>query len=210
MKNRVKTVKVDYLARVEGEGALYIKVKGNEVLDVKFKIFEAPRFFEAFLRGRKYYEVPDITARICGICPIAYQMSSVHAFEDVFGAKVDGPLRELRRFIYCGEWIESHALHAFLLHAPDFLGYDDAIRMAKDHPDIVKKALIVKKIGNDIMARLGGREIHPVSVCVGGFYKVPTKRQMEALREDLKKGMDLSVELLRWVADLKFPDFEQD
>ncbi|MEM3468105.1 MAG: Ni/Fe hydrogenase subunit alpha [Nitrososphaerota archaeon] len=210
MKNRVKTVKVDYLARVEGEGALYIKVKGNEVLDVKFKIFEAPRFFEAFLRGRKYYEVPDITARICGICPIAYQMSSVHAFEDVFGAKVDGPLRELRRFIYCGEWIESHALHAFLLHAPDFLGYDDAIRMAKDHPDIVKKALIVKKIGNDIMARLGGREIHPVSVCVGGFYKVPTKRQMEVLREDLKKGMDLSVELLRWVADLKFPDFEQD
>ncbi|MEM1666293.1 MAG: Ni/Fe hydrogenase subunit alpha [Nitrososphaerota archaeon] len=210
MKNRVKTVKVDYLARVEGEGALYIKVKGNEVLNVKFKIFEAPRFFEAFLRGRKYYEVPDITARICGICPIAYQMSSVHAFEDVFGAKVDGPLRELRRFIYCGEWIESHALHAFLLHAPDFLGYDDAIRMAKDHPDIVKKALIVKKIGNDIMARLGGREIHPVSVCVGGFYKVPTKRQMEALREDLKKGMDLSVELLRWVADLKFPDFEQD
>ncbi|MEM3183913.1 MAG: Ni/Fe hydrogenase subunit alpha [Nitrososphaerota archaeon] len=210
MKNRVKTVKVDYLARVEGEGALYIKVKGNEVLDVRFKIFEAPRFFEAFLRGRKYYEVPDITARICGICPIAYQMSSVHAFEDVFGAKVDGPLRELRRFIYCGEWIESHALHAFLLHAPDFLGYDDAIRMAKDHPDIVKKALIVKKIGNDIMARLGGREIHPVSVCVGGFYKVPTKRQMEALREDLKKGMDLSVELLRWVADLKFPDFEQD
>lgn len=210
MKGKVKTVKVDYLARVEGEGALYIKVKSNEVLDVKFKIFEAPRFFEAFLIGRKYHEVPDITARICGICPIAYQMSSVHAFEDAFGARVDGPTRELRRFIYCGEWIESHALHAFLLHAPDFLGYDDAIRMAKDHPDIVKKALVVKKIGNDIIARLGGREIHPVSVCVGGFYKVPTKRQMEAMREDLKKGMDLSVELLRWVAELKFPEFEQD
>ncbi len=210
MKGKAKTVKVDYLARVEGEGALYIKVKGTEVLDVKFKIFEAPRFFESFLRGRKYHEVPDITARICGICPIAYQMSSVHALEDAFGVKVDGPLRELRRFIYCGEWIESHALHAFLLHAPDFLGYDDAMRMAKAHPDIVKKALMVKKIGNEIMAKLGGREIHPVSVCVGGFYKVPTKRQMEAMREDLKKGMDLSVELLRWVADLKFPDFEQD
>ena len=210
MRGKVKTVKVDYLARVEGEGALYIKVKGNEVLDVKFKIFEAPRFFEAFLRGRKYYEVPDITARICGICPFAYQMSSVHAFEDAFGVRVEGPLRELRRLFYCGEWIESHALHAFLLHAPDFLGYDDAIRMAKDHPDIVKKALFVKKVGNDVMIRLGGREIHPVSVCVGGFYKVPTKRQVEAMREDLKKGLDLSIELLRWVADLKFPDFEQD
>jgi len=210
LRGKVKTVKVDYLARVEGEGALYIKVKGNEVLDVKFKIFEAPRFFEAFLRGRKYYEVPDITARICGICPFAYQMSSVHAFEDAFGVRVEGPLRELRRLFYCGEWIESHALHAFLLHAPDFLGYDDAIRMAKDHPDIVKKALFVKKVGNDVMIRLGGREIHPVSVCVGGFYKVPTKRQVEAMREDLKKGLDLSIELLRWVADLKFPDFEQD
>ncbi|MCL7385782.1 MAG: Ni/Fe hydrogenase subunit alpha [Thaumarchaeota archaeon] len=210
MKGKVKTVKVDYLARVEGEGALYIKVKGNEVLDVKFKIFEAPRFFEAFLRGRKYYEVPDITARICGICPLAYQMSSVHAFEDAFGVRVEGPLRELRRLFYCGEWIESHALHAFLLHAPDFLGYDDALRMAKDHPDVVKKALFVKKVGNDIMIRLGGREIHPVSVCVGGFYKVPTKRQVEAMREDLKRGLDLSIELLRWVADLKFPDFEQD
>jgi coenzyme F420-reducing hydrogenase alpha subunit len=210
LKGKVKTVKVDYLARVEGEGALYIKVKGNEVLDVKFKIFEAPRFFEAFLRGRKYYEVPDITARICGICPFAYQMSSVHAFEDAFGVRVEGPLRELRRLFYCGEWIESHALHAFLLHAPDFLGYDDALRMAKDHPDVVKKALFVKKVGNDIMIRLGGREIHPVSVCVGGFYKVPTKRQVEAMREDLKRGLDLSIELLRWVADLKFPDFEQD
>lgn len=210
MRGKVKTVKVDYLARVEGEGALYIKVKGNEVLDVKFKIFEAPRFFEAFLRGRKYYEVPDITARICGICPLAYQMSSVHAFEDAFGVRVEGPLRELRRLFYCGEWIESHALHAFLLHAPDFLGYDDALRMAKDHPDIVKKALFVKKVGNDVMIRLGGREIHPVSVCVGGFYKVPTKRQVEAMKEDLKKGLDLSIELLRWVADLKFPDFEQD
>mgnify|MGYP000543984710 CR=1 FL=1 len=210
MRGKVKTVKVDYLARVEGEGALYIKVKGNEVLDVKFKIFEAPRFFEAFLRGRKYYEVPDITARICGICPFAYQMSSVHAFEDAFGVRVEGPLRELRRLFYCGEWIESHALHAFLLHAPDFLGYDDALRMAKDHPDIVKKALFVKKVGNDVMIRLGGREIHPVSVCVGGFYKVPTKRQVEAMKEDLKKGLDLSIELLRWVADLKFPDFEQD
>jgi len=210
LRGKVKTVKVDYLARVEGEGALYIKVKGNEVLDVKFKIFEAPRFFEAFLRGRKYYEVPDITARICGICPFAYQMSSVHAFEDAFGVRVEGPLRELRRLFYCGEWIESHALHAFLLHAPDFLGYDDALRMAKDHPDIVKKALFVKKVGNDVMIRLGGREIHPVSVCVGGFYKVPTKRQVEAMKEDLKKGLDLSIELLRWVADLKFPDFEQD
>ena len=134
MKSR--TIKVDYLARVEGEGGLHIKIKDNKILDAKLNIFEPPRFFEAFLRDRKFTEAPDITARICGICPIAYQMSSVHAMEDACGVKIDGPLRELRRLIYCGEWIESHVLHIYMLHAPDFLGYQDAIRMAKDHPDV--------------------------------------------------------------------------
>jgi len=172
MKSR--TIKVDYLARVEGEGALYVKIKDNTVVDIKFKIFEPPRFFEAFLRGRIFNEAPDITARICGICPIAYQMSSVHAMEDAFGVTVDGQLRALRRLIYCGEWIESHALHIYMLHAPDFLGYPDAIQMAKDHPDIVQRGLQLKKTGNEVVALLGGREIHPINVRVGGFYKVPS------------------------------------
>ncbi|MCS7110114.1 MAG: nickel-dependent hydrogenase large subunit, partial [Candidatus Caldarchaeum sp.] len=167
-----KTYKVDYLARVEGEGSLYIKTKKGEVVDVKLKIFEPPRLFEAFLLGRMYYDVPDITARICGICPVAYQMSSIHALEKIFEVRIDPQIRALRRLLYCGEWIESHLLHAFLLHAPDFLGYDDALHMAKKHPEIVKKALKAKKIGNEIVALLGGREIHPVSACVGGFYRL--------------------------------------
>src|SRR5260370_32831940 len=115
-----KTIKVDSLARVEGEGALYLKVKGNAVQDVRLQIFEPPRFFEAFLRGRAYSEAPDITARICGICPVAYQMSSVHAMEDAFGITVGGQLRALRRLLYCGEWIQSHRLHGYMLHAPHF------------------------------------------------------------------------------------------
>ncbi|MDT7878210.1 MAG: Ni/Fe hydrogenase subunit alpha [Candidatus Caldarchaeales archaeon] len=210
MSVREKEYRVDYLARVEGEGALYVKVRDGEVVDVRFKIFEPPRLFEALLVGRMYYDVPDITARICGICPVAYQMSSVHALESVFGVRVEGPLRDLRRLIYCGEWIESHILHAFMLHAPDFLGYADAIRMAKDHPDIVKTALRVKKIGNDLVALMGGREVHPVSVCVGGFYKVPDRRRLEAFRPQLKEGKALTKDLLSWVAELDFPSFEQD
>src|SRR5574337_1052307 len=146
---RSRTIKVDYLARVEGEGALSVKIKGNTLVDVKLKIFEPPRFFEAFLRGRNYNEAPDITARICGICPIAYQMSSVHAMEDAFGVKVDGQLRALRRLIYCGEWIESHILHVYMLHAPDLLGYESVIHMAKDHPEIVRRGLQLKKAGNE-------------------------------------------------------------
>ena len=129
------------MARVEGEGAIHVKVKGNKVEDVRLNIFEPPRLFEAFLRGRRFTEAPDITARICGICPIAYQMSAVHAMEDALGVEVQGQLRALRRLVYCGEWIESHALHVYLLHAPDFLGYADAIQMARDHPKIVERAL---------------------------------------------------------------------
>ena len=157
-----KTIRVDYLARVEGEGALFVKVQGGRVTDVKFRIFEPPRFFEALLRGRMFSEAPDITARICGICPVAYQMSACHAMENVMGVTVDGPLRALRRLLYCGEWIESHALHVYMLHAPDFLGYDDAIGMARDHREIVDRGLRLKKAGNDILKLLGGREIHPV------------------------------------------------
>lgn len=206
-----KVIKVDYLARVEGEGGLFIRVKNDAVTDVQLRIFEPPRFFEAFLRGRDYREVPDITSRICGICPIAYQMSSCHAIEEAFGVKVDGMLRELRRLIYCGEWIESHVIHFAMLHAPDFLGYADAIQMAKDHPEVVKKLLTLKKIGNDVVNFLGGREIHPINVRVGGFYKVPTKRDLKrALWDKLQQAREIAIEAIAWTATLPCPDFEQD
>src|SRR5215471_5459007 len=205
-----KTIKVDYLARVEGEGALYVKIRGDKITDVKFKIFEPPRFFEAFLRGRSFSEVPDITARICGICPIAYQMSAVHAMEDAFGTHVDGQLRALRRLIYCGEWIESHTLHVYMLHAPDFLGYQDAIQMAKDHARVVQRGLQLKKLGNEIVSLLGGREIHPINVRVGGFYKLPSRSELGVLSERLKWARDAALETVRWAASMPFPEFEQD
>jgi coenzyme F420-reducing hydrogenase alpha subunit len=208
MKNR--TIKVDALARVEGEGGLYVKMRGDTVVDVKLNIYEPPRFFEAFLRGRDFREPVDITARICGICPIAYQMSSAQAMERICKVKVEGQLRALRRLIYCGEWIESHALHVYLLHAPDFLGYESAIHLAQDHPDIVKRALELKKIGNELMILLGGREVHPINLRVGGFYWVPTRKDLEPLVEKLKWAREAALETVRLVATFPFPDFEQD
>ncbi len=208
MKSRV--VNVDTLARVEGEGGIYVRINEGKVNEVKVRNYEPPRFFEAFLRGRDYSEAPDITARICGICPVAYQMSSVTAMEDAFGVKVEGPLRDLRRLLYCGEWIESHVLHVAMLHAPDFLGYDDALVMARDHPDLVTKALKMKKIGNDLMIAIGGREIHPVNVRVGGFYRVPRKTELTKFLDTLRWGLDGAVELTRVAATLEFPDFDHD
>jgi coenzyme F420-reducing hydrogenase alpha subunit len=205
-----KTIKVDLLARVEGEGGITVKIQGRRVADVKLRIFEPPRFFEAFLRGRKFHEAPDITARICGICPVAYQMSACHAIEDAFGVKIEGPLRELRRLLYCGEWMESHALHIYLLHAPDFLGYEDGIQMAKDHLEAVQRGLFLKKTGNEIVKVLGGREIHPINVRVGGFYKIPAKKEFVALTENLKLARDAAVETVRWVAKFPYPAFERD
>ena len=208
--HKSRTIKVDCLARVEGEGALFVKLKGDKVAEVKLKIFEPPRLFEAFLRGRHFSEAPDITARICGICPIAYQMSAVHAIERALGVVIDPAVRLLRRLFYCSEWIESHALHVFLLHAPDFLGYPDAIQMAHDRRDLVETGLRLKKIGNRIVGLMGGREIHPVSACVGGFYKAPAQHELRALTEDLKWALDASIRTARVVAGLEFPDFEPD
>jgi coenzyme F420-reducing hydrogenase alpha subunit len=205
-----KTIDVAYLARVEGEGAFEVELEDGKVSHAHLKIFEPPRFFEALLRGRFFAEAPDITARICGICPVAYQMSSVHAMENLCGVTVDGQLRALRRLIYCGEWIESHVLHVYMLHAPDFLGYPDAITLAKDYPDVVKCGLQLKKIGNEIMTLLGGREIHPINVRVGGFYRVPSRSELAPLAERLKWAQEAALETVRWVATLPFPDVERD
>jgi coenzyme F420-reducing hydrogenase alpha subunit len=207
--SKTRTIKVDYLARVEGEGALYVKVRGERVEEVRLRIFEPPRFFEAFLRGRAFEEAPDITARVCGICPIAYQMSAIHAVEDALGVRVEGALRELRRLLYCGEWIASHMLHVTMLHAPDFLGYEDAFQMARDHPRDVQRALDLKKAGNEIVRIVGGREIHPVNARVGGFYRVPARADLAPLVDTLERAREQALDTLRWVSTFDIPDFER-
>ncbi len=205
-----RTIAVDYLARVEGEGSLRVRVSEGRVDDVQLQIFEPPRFFEAFLRGRMYTEAPDITARICGICPVAYQMSSVHAMEQILGLRVGGQLRALRRLLYCGEWIESHALHVYLLHVPDFLGYPDAVQLAKDDPETVRRGLALKKAGNALMSLLGGREIHPINVRVGGFYRVPGREELEQIRPTLESALDIAEETVHFAAGLPFPEADED
>ncbi len=210
MSHRSRQLRVSSLARVEGEGALRVVVRDGVVERADLRIYEPPRFFEALLRGRKYTEPPDITARICGICPVAYQTSACWAIEDACGVVIDGPIADLRRLLYCGEWISSHALHIYLLHVPDFLGYPDAITLATDHREIVERGLALKKAGNAILDLVGGRAIHPINVRVGGFYSAPPRDRMDALAEVLRKALDGALETVRWVAGLDFPDLELD
>jgi sulfhydrogenase subunit alpha len=205
-----RTIETKQLARVEGEGAMRVLIRDGEVADVELQIYEPPRFFEAFLRGRSFLEAPDITARICGICPVAYQMSACLAMEDACGVVVDGPIRDLRRLLYCGEWIESHALHIFLLHAPDFLGYDGAVDMAKDHRELVETGLALKKAGNQLMAVVGGREVHPINVRVGGFYRSPSRAELAPLVDPLERARESAAATVRLAASLEFPELEWD
>jgi coenzyme F420-reducing hydrogenase alpha subunit len=198
------------LARVEGEGALTVHLHVGMVEAVDLRIYEPPRFFEGLLRGRAYTEPPDITARICGICPVAYQMSACAAVEQACGVTVGGALRDLRRLLYCGEWIESHALHIFLLHAPDFLGYESGIAMAADHREWVERGLQLKKVGNEIVALIGGRAIHPINVRVGGFHRVPTARELEPLAERVAWARDAAAATVDWVSGFDMPELEID
>ncbi|HEY2541424.1 MAG TPA: Ni/Fe hydrogenase subunit alpha [Gaiellaceae bacterium] len=203
-----RVISTDYLARVEGEGAMTVRLIDGEVDHVELRIFEPPRFFEALLRGRSFREPPDITARICGICPVAYQTSAVNAIESLCGVEVTEPIRMLRRLLYCGEWIESHALHVYMLHAPDFLGYAGAVELARDAPQAVERGLALKKTGNELMTLVGGREIHPINVRVGGFYRTPAKRELRTLVEPLERAREAALATVRWTAGFDFPERE--
>jgi coenzyme F420-reducing hydrogenase alpha subunit len=205
MTHKTINLNVPTLTRVEGEGAMHVSVRDGVVERVELEIYEPPRFFEAFLRGRHYTEPVDITARICGICPVAYQMSSVHAIESLAGVHPTGAIRELRRLLYCGEWIESHVLHMAFLHAPDFLGVDSGIEIARQHPQLMAEVLHLKKAGNRILDVVGGRPIHPVNVRLGGFYRAPTRTELDGLLPDLERAHAGALALLRWVATFDFP-----
>jgi sulfhydrogenase subunit alpha len=206
----IEKIEVPALARVEGEGGLYIKLKNGQAEEIRVDIYEPPRFFEGFLQGRFLQEVPDITARICGICPVAYQMSSVQALESALGITISDQTRLLRRLMYCGEYIESHALHIYLLQAPDLLGKESALELAAVAPEVVRNALRLKKIGNDLLKAIGGRSVHPVNACVGGFYRWPDVEPIQALLPELEWGLEASLETVRWAVTLPYPDLELD
>jgi coenzyme F420-reducing hydrogenase alpha subunit len=205
-----RTIEVGAIARVEGEGALHVAVEGDRIVDLRLEIFEPPRFFEAFARGRRAAELPDLLARICGICPVAYQMSAVHALEAAFRVEVHGSVRALRRLYYAGEWMESHLLHMMFLAAPDFLGLDDALAVARRDRAQVERALGLRKLGNRILRLLGGRAVNPVGVRIGGFTRVPTRGELTELGDALRRARGEAEALLRWFAALPVPSRPQD
>ncbi len=209
VESREIHINVPVLTRVEGEGALELDVTNGRIDRLKLRIFEPPRLFEKFVEGYECDQVIDMVARICGICPVAYQMSAVQAFERLFGVDVGPWVRNMRRVMYCGEWLQSHALHVHLLAAPDFFGFDSVIAMAADHPDAVRRGLKLQGLGNDLIALFGGRSVHPVGVRVGGFYKAPDESAVSAILARLEAALPEAEALVDWTARLDFPDDDQ-
>ncbi len=207
---KTRIIETSYLARVEGKASLRINFKGTQVEEVRLSIFEAPRYFEALLQGRPFADAPDITARICGICPVAYQMTAVHALEQALGVQVDADVRALRRLFYCGEWIQSHTLHMYMLHAPDFLGVHDAVALAQSQRDAIERGLRLRRAGNSLIQTVGGRDVHPINVKVGGFYSMPSRASLTALLDELKWAREAAADTARWVAGFEYPDFTAD
>lgn len=208
-ESRHVDIKVPVLARVEGEGALDIQVRDARIETLRLSIYEPPRLFEKFLEGRSYQDVPDMVARICGICPVAYQMSAVQALEQAFGCEVDAPVQRWRRLFYCGEWIQSHALHVHLLAAPDFLGFGSVTEMAEVYPGEVRRGLKLQALGNQIIALLGGRSVHPVGARVGGFHRLPDSAAVGRLRAALEAALPDARALVAWTAGLELADDPQ-
>ncbi len=205
-----KIINIPVLARVEGEGALHLEIVNNQIQQLQLKIYEPPRFFESFLQGRDYNDVIDIVARICGICPVAYQMSAAAALEQAFNITISPWVRAMRRAYYCGEWIESHSLHIHLLAAPDFLGFKSILDMAKQYPEEVRRGLRLQSLGNQLIALFGGRSVHPVGACVGGFYRAPESQAVTELLIKLDKGLVDAEALLLWLGKLTLPDNSHD
>ncbi|MCK5001495.1 MAG: hydrogenase maturation protease [Gammaproteobacteria bacterium] len=203
-------INVPILTRVEGEGALDLTIENQKITDLKLRIYEPPRYFEKFLEGRKYYDVPDTVARICGICPVAYQMSASHAIESIFDVEITPWVRAMRRLFYCGEWLQSHSLHIHLLAAPDFLGFNNAIEMSAKYGDEVRRGLKLQALGNDLIALFGARSVHPVGVKVGGFSKAPSQKNVDALLQRVTEAKQDAVDLIHWLDTLDLPEDNQD
>jgi len=203
-----RSLSVKSLTRVEGEGALRLRVADGRVEIAEFNIYEPPRFFERLLRGREIREVPDITARICGICPVAYQLTACQALEKSLGIEVGPEIRQLRRMLHWAEWVQSHALHIHLLDAPDFLGCESGFSMPPEHAGFLDRGLRLKSIGSRVMEVIGGRAVHPINVTIGGFYRSPAATLVQELVPVLEWGLAAAFDTLREVADFEFPDLE--
>ncbi len=202
------SINLDHITKIEGHARLRIKIKHNEVQKVKLEIFEGSRYFEGILKDKKYNDLSPISSRICGICSPVHSVTSLLAVEKCFGTQVTEQTNQLRELLLIGGLIQSHVLHLYFLALPDFLGYENALKMAKDHKQDVMRALKIKRAGNNMVNIIGGRDIHPVAAVLGGFSRIPPKESMAKILNDLKMIRSDTKKTAELFYNLEIPEFE--
>lgn len=204
------TIDVKEVTRVEGHGNISVRLSDGEITHLELAIVESPRFFESFIRGRKYSEAPHITCRICGICSVGHTTAATKAIEAACGIVPSEQTVKLRKLIFMGEQLQSHVLHLYFLAAPDFLGVGSVVPLARTHPDVVRRALRMKRLANDLCQIVGGRHIHPIAYQVGGFTHFPTSAELRDIKSRLEEARADLRETVELFSGLAVPELKRD
>lgn len=205
-----KTIKLDYITKIEGHAKLHIRIEKNKVTDVSLQIFEGSRYFEGMLKDKKYDDMSPISSRICGICSVVHALTSLKAVESAFNVQITEQTQLLREILHLGGIIQSHVLHLYFLTLPDYHGFPNAVVMASKHPNQVKRALDIKKLGNRIAWTIGGRDVHPIASVVGGFSRTPEKAKMDMLLKELKAQRANAIKTINLFSSFDYPKLDRD
>ncbi|MFA5084090.1 MAG: nickel-dependent hydrogenase large subunit [Candidatus Paceibacterota bacterium] len=200
-------IKNEFIAKIEGHGSLDIDLTKKKA---ELKVLEGERLFEGILVGRPAKDAPWITARICGVCPIAHNLASLKAVEAAFGIVPNKTTVLLRKLMVASQIIQSHALHLFFLALPDYLGLDSGLELAKKNPGAFKAALTLKGISDEISYVVAGREVHPTTTAVGGFNKIPHKKTLKDLLKKLDKNINSALIAVNVCGKIKYPKYDVD
>ena len=210
LKNKTYNIDVRHVTRVEGHGRIIVNTREGVVEEVKLSITEANRFFENFVKGMHPADIPWIVSRICGICCVGHQLTATKAVEAALGIEVSPQTVLLRKLLTESQFLQSHVLHVYFLAVPDFLGVQSVLPLAKTHPEVVKRALRLKKLANDYTTLFGGRMLHPMANTVKGWRRLPDLKAVEDLRRRLLEAIPDIEETVRTVKTLKIPDYERE
>lgn len=205
----MQKISLDTITKIEGHARLDVKIEKGEIKKVQVEVYEGARLFEGILKGRKYDDVHYLTSRICGVCSQAHLIGALKAIEEALGVRASEQTELLRELLMIGQIIQSHSLHLYFLALPDYLGYDNAIEMASKYKNEVRRALKIKRLGNEICTVIGGREIHSITPIVGGFSKIPKKEELENLTKNLKDIKEDAIETVNLFENLNYVKFER-
>ncbi|MEM2918152.1 MAG: Ni/Fe hydrogenase subunit alpha [Candidatus Altiarchaeota archaeon] len=205
----MQKISLDTITKIEGHARLDVRVEKGEIKKVQVEVYEGARLFEGILKGRKYDDVHYLCSRICGVCSQAHLIGALKAIEEALGVEASEQTEFLRELLMIGQIIQSHSLHLYFLALPDYLGYDNAIDMASKYKEEVRRALKIKRLGNEICTVIGGREIHSITPVVGGFSKIPSNVEIDKLLKSLKETKEDAIETVRLFENLNYEKFER-